>query len=242
MLTASGRQDQGHSKHYALVQLTDTSAEPLIHPKRLLDLPAEVISDIADMCNLVDCLDLRTTCHMLYHVVNTSLRRGLLAISFVDQLTRCIQNGRKIATSTSTAIYRHTALDCNVSGQTVFSLKNGRTVVVYSNTVSPCSPLSHSMSSALLTFVTEHSFACAYLRLTLRRRALLSDIRIGRMDDTDKAVFGDLAYAGFSFAHGDTVEWVHGADAEAMFSPQFVDTVTTASMSTNVGVTRRGSS
>ena len=48
-------------------------------------------------------------------------------------------------------------------------------------TVSACSPIAGSWTTALMNFVTENSFGCAYPRLTLQRRGLLSDLA---MDST----------------------------------------------------------
>ncbi|KAI0745190.1 hypothetical protein C8Q76DRAFT_606786, partial [Earliella scabrosa] len=104
------------------------------------------------------------------------------------------------------------SVERDITTGTIFDLANGRTIVVYrSSLISPCSALSRLPLTALMTFFTEHTFGCAYPRLTLRRRALLSDIRLRTMSELDEQDFADLLMAGFSFAVSPTAWPEHRA-------------------------------
>ncbi|KAI0706476.1 hypothetical protein C8Q76DRAFT_602678, partial [Earliella scabrosa] len=124
---------------------------------------------------------------------------------FYDRLLRAIQEdpqlSRTIERVRAALEDEYPQIEREVSAITVLHLQTGRTITIYqSSTDSPCSPISHSSLSALMTFVTAHSFGCAYPRLTLRRRTLLSDLRLINMPDTEFNVHQTLFQAGFSAA------------------------------------------
>ncbi|KAI0722564.1 hypothetical protein C8Q76DRAFT_614764 [Earliella scabrosa] len=84
-----------------------------------------------------------------------------------------------------------------------------------STTVSACSPISRSWTSALMNFVTETSFGCAYPRLTLNRRGLVSDMYATVLQTEHRQVRRALEHEGFSFA-SHPAEW---ADFSAQTLP-----------------------
>ena len=71
--------------------------------------------------------------------------------------------------------------------------------VYESATTSPCSPISRSWTSALMNFVTEHSFGCAYPRLTYGRQAIVSDLALHTMNPYEASMLATMAGQGFSF-------------------------------------------
>ncbi|KAI0746097.1 hypothetical protein C8Q76DRAFT_585293, partial [Earliella scabrosa] len=119
----------------------------------------------------------------------------------VDRLLTCTRNARSIRNQEEMPVARYVKFERDVVAKTVLYLDNGRRAVIYGGAKgTACAPLVRSPLSALATFVTEHTFGCAYPLLTLRRRAIFSDLRLLRMDFDDHEVFGALCRAGFSFA------------------------------------------
>ena len=73
-------------------------------------------------------------------------------------------------------------------------LCTGRTIYIRcSATLSPLSPIARSLCTAMANFVTPYSFGCAYPRLTLSDKALLSDLRQESMIDFDAGVMRTLS-------------------------------------------------
>lgn len=121
--------------------------------------------------------------------------------AMVYSMSICPYNKATVARITARPSGIPFTIDRDVVSYTTFYLTNGRRIVVYrSGSVSPCSPLTRTPSTASMNFITEYSFGCAYPTLTLRRRALLSDMRLQAMTPLDRIVMNDLLKIGFSFA------------------------------------------
>ena len=73
-------------------------------------------------------------------------------------------------------------------------LRSSRTIYIRrSSTLSPLSPIARSICTAMVNFVTPHCFGCAYPRLTLDDKALISDSREDSMADFDATIMRTLA-------------------------------------------------
>ncbi|KAI0698723.1 hypothetical protein C8Q76DRAFT_633771 [Earliella scabrosa] len=121
--------------------------------------------------------------------------------TFVDKLVNCGSNARDIDRYHTPSVLPSFTTERDIHSQTVLQLKNGRRIVIYrAKTASACSPVCRSPFSVFNTFVTEHSFGCGYPRLTLQRRSILSDLRLGYMDSDDEYLFDLLCRSGFTFA------------------------------------------
>ncbi|KAI0709392.1 hypothetical protein C8Q76DRAFT_799403 [Earliella scabrosa] len=140
---------------------------------------------------------------------DTSIFHGTLevhAASFwyarlVDELSNTESTALDIDRIVKPEIQRRYCLDRDIAEETVFHLRNGTIVVVQKTSmVSPCSAISRSPSTALMCFLTEHTFGCAYPRLTFDRRSLLADVRLNNLSSTDRSAFNALLQAKFSFA------------------------------------------
>ena len=146
--------------------------------------------------------------------------------SLVARMSTCpsiAQLTEKISTHAMSNAY---SSERDVRAYTVFHLKNQRRVIVYrSGAVGACSPLSRAVTTAHMLFITEHSFACAYPALTLRRRALLSDMRLNRMSSFDKSSFDHLLSVGFSFAVSPSAWPQYPTTSENFPAPQDDDTL-----------------
>ncbi|KAI0706594.1 hypothetical protein C8Q76DRAFT_800999 [Earliella scabrosa] len=82
-----------------------------------------------------------------------------------------------------------------------FITTSGLSLWVYeSDSVSACSPISRTFCSALMNFVTEYSFGCAYPRLTLSKKSLQSDLSLDTLSNEDYTVSHRLKSFGFEFA------------------------------------------
>ena len=82
-----------------------------------------------------------------------------------------------------------------------FITATGRKIHIHeSRTVSCYSPIGRSWTTALMNFVTEDSFSCAYPRLTLSRRALFSELTLESLTDDDYENVQLLLSHGFLFA------------------------------------------
>ncbi|KAI0706586.1 hypothetical protein C8Q76DRAFT_629889 [Earliella scabrosa] len=118
---------------------------------------------------------------------------------FVRRLTTCAVNSHHIRRTVQRTLPSAYSLDRNILTYTTLYLKNGRRIVIYQSAdVSACSPLARTTNSALFTFITEHTFGCAYAPLTLRRQSLLSDMRLRDVLDIELEAISDLLKAGFS--------------------------------------------
>ncbi|KAI0682586.1 hypothetical protein C8Q76DRAFT_637015 [Earliella scabrosa] len=116
-------------------------------------------------------------------------------------------------TSTSGPTRRARSL---IRRESIFATATGRRIRVReSTTVSACSPISRAWTSALMNFVTETSFGCAYPRLTLNRRALVSDMYATVLSFEDDRIRRALQCKGFSF-RSHPAEW---PDYAARVSP-----------------------
>ncbi|KAI0686632.1 hypothetical protein C8Q76DRAFT_636117, partial [Earliella scabrosa] len=146
--------------------------------------------------------------------------------SLVARMSSCPSVAQRTDKITTHAMSNNYSTERDIKTYTVFHLKNNRRIIVYrSGAVSACSPLSRAVTTAHMTFITEHSFGCAYPALTLRRRALLSDMRLNRMSLHDKASFDHLLSVGFSFAVSPSA-WPEYPTTSANFpAPQDHDTL-----------------
>ncbi|KAI0746094.1 hypothetical protein C8Q76DRAFT_607229 [Earliella scabrosa] len=119
----------------------------------------------------------------------------------VMRLSSCPANSSNIATTRARAPPRQFGAERDISGIITFRLRSGRSIAVYKAAASTgCSTLVRSPSTAVMNYITEHSFACAYPALTLHRRALLSDVRLSTLSDVDCVVLGATVRGGFTFA------------------------------------------
>lgn len=74
------------------------------------------------------------------------------------------------------------------------NLRSARVIYVHkSSSLSPLSPIARSLCTATMNFVTPHCFGCAYPRLTLNDKSLLSDIHLESMGDLDMGIIQVLA-------------------------------------------------
>ena len=74
------------------------------------------------------------------------------------------------------------------------NLRGGQSIYIrQSSTLSPLSPIARSICTAMVNFVTPHSFGCAYPALTLDDKSLVSDIRQNSMSDFDVRLMQTLA-------------------------------------------------
>ncbi|KAI0698732.1 hypothetical protein C8Q76DRAFT_634001 [Earliella scabrosa] len=88
-----------------------------------------------------------------------------------------------------------------VSRIAIFNTASGRRVFLHeSTTISGCSPISRSWTSALINFVTESTFGCAYPRLTFNKRAIVADMHLFTMTFEERGVLANLYDIGFSLA------------------------------------------
>ncbi|KAI0706481.1 hypothetical protein C8Q76DRAFT_629879 [Earliella scabrosa] len=128
--------------------------------------------------------------------------------SLVKTITSCSANKHRIARIRRSSAPEPFARERDIISTTSFHLHDGRAVIIYqAGAVSACSSISRLPLSALMTFFTEHTFACAYPSLTLSRRAILSNMRLGTACETDYLVMVALMQAGFEFAVNPCV-WV----------------------------------
>ena len=85
-------------------------------------------------------------------------------------------------------------VDRDILETTCIHMRSTRTIYVHrSATLSPLSPIARSLCTALVNFVTPHSFGCAYPRLTFDDKSLLSDLRQASMNDLDKDIMRMLS-------------------------------------------------
>ena len=98
-------------------------------------------------------------------------------------------------------------------------LTSGRRIIVYeSDSVSACNVVAGMWTSALMNFVTAHTFGCAYPRLTLASRGLLSRPRLAAVSDHDEYVGRTLKARGFLFSFSST-NWIPSNEIEHLASP-----------------------
>ncbi|KAI0683467.1 hypothetical protein C8Q76DRAFT_571464, partial [Earliella scabrosa] len=144
---------------------------------------------------------------------------------FIRRLTTCIVNGPHIRRVVHRSVPWAYSLDRNILSYTTLHLKNGRRIIVYQSAdVSSCSPLARTTNSALFTFVTEHTFGCAYPPLTLHKRALLSDLRLRNVLDIELDAITDLLKAGFTLAVSPSAWPEYPANIDNFPYPQETDT------------------
>ena len=101
-----------------------------------------------------------------------------------------------------TPAYAHTR---DISRRETFKTSRGRIIHVYEAFgVSPCSVLARSWCTALMNFVGEFSFGCAYPRLTFSKHALVSDLRVSTLADEEYVTMARLIEAGYDLVHEPT--------------------------------------
>lgn len=84
--------------------------------------------------------------------------------------------------------------------QAILRTATGKFIYLFeSTTVSSCTPISRAWTTALMNFVTAHSFGCAHPRLLQGRRALYSDLAVHTFPHCESATLQRLITAGFSF-------------------------------------------
>ncbi|KAI0706477.1 hypothetical protein C8Q76DRAFT_630242 [Earliella scabrosa] len=82
----------------------------------------------------------------------------------------------------------------------VFRTTDRKIIIINeSTTMSPCTPIARTWTSALMNFVTAHTFGCAYPRMTLRRHAMFSDLFMATMSNREQILMACLAHQDFSF-------------------------------------------
>ncbi len=120
--------------------------------------------------------------------------------SFLAALVTCPYNSGSIQSITHRTISRRFSADRDMTTVAIISLRNGRCILVYrSRSASPCSTICRSPCTALMNFVTAHTFGSAYPALTFRRQSLMTDMQVPFMFDLDFVVFASLIHAGFTF-------------------------------------------
>ena len=98
-------------------------------------------------------------------------------------------------------------LQRDVLETTQLHLRTTRTIHIRrSSTLSPLSPIARSICTAVVNFVSLHSFGCAYPLLTLNNKSLLSDHRTDSSADIDAALMRTLTEYGIDVAV-DPAEW-----------------------------------
>ncbi|KAI0746101.1 hypothetical protein C8Q76DRAFT_605297 [Earliella scabrosa] len=86
-----------------------------------------------------------------------------------------------------------------VRREATFNTNSGKRIRLReSATVSACSPIGRAWTTALMNFVTETSFGCAYPRLTLNQRALISDVYESVLPPEARRMRHVLQHNGFS--------------------------------------------
>ena len=97
--------------------------------------------------------------------------------------------------STVSMVYQYPHnIQRDVLETTQIVLRSARSIYIRrSSTLSPLSPIVRSMCTALANFVTPHCFGCAYPRLTLSDKSLLSDLAQGPLNDFDAGIMRMLA-------------------------------------------------
>ncbi|KAI0715420.1 hypothetical protein C8Q76DRAFT_693192 [Earliella scabrosa] len=73
------------------------------------------------------------------------------------------------------------------------------------SSTSPCTPISRTWCSALMNFVTAHSFGCAYPRLTFQLQSIVSDLRLMDFSEDDRQTMRRMVTCGFDFAREPTL-------------------------------------
>ncbi|KAI0745892.1 hypothetical protein C8Q76DRAFT_605373 [Earliella scabrosa] len=95
----------------------------------------------------------------------------------------------------------------DIRRRAVFTGTEGRQIRIYeSSTVSALSPISRTWTTALMNFVTEKSFACAYPPLTFARRGVISDLALSILTDADVNALTAMLISGLTFAN-DPTRW-----------------------------------
>ncbi|KAI0681619.1 hypothetical protein C8Q76DRAFT_637574 [Earliella scabrosa] len=81
-----------------------------------------------------------------------------------------------------------------------FLARSGREIRVYeSDSLSALTPITRSWCTALVNYVTETSFGCAYPQLTLRRLAIVADMCLTGMSIEERQTMDAMLAAGFTF-------------------------------------------
>ncbi|KAI0715427.1 hypothetical protein C8Q76DRAFT_693197 [Earliella scabrosa] len=81
----------------------------------------------------------------------------------------------------------------------LFTTTTGRRLRLHeSTTLTACSPISRSWTSALINFVTETSFGCAYPQLTFHKRAIFADMWLTGMTVEERRILTHLHDLGFT--------------------------------------------
>ncbi|KAI0698722.1 hypothetical protein C8Q76DRAFT_566175, partial [Earliella scabrosa] len=92
-----------------------------------------------------------------------------------------------------------------VQRSALFYTSRARQMYIHESlTASPCSPIARTWCTALMNFVTAHTFGCAYPRLTFQRQGIVSDLRIRGLRPEDYQTLGRLAEGDFALAHEPT--------------------------------------
>ena len=92
-----------------------------------------------------------------------------------------------------------------------YRLHSGLVIIVYeSATASACSVIAGMWTSALMNFITEYTFGCAYPRLTLNMRGLLSAPRMNTIGWTEFALISRLRFRGFDCRYSSSLWTSYG--------------------------------
>ena len=169
----------------------------LSNPRTFLNHITETKAVVAGPTAVAFMLRDVTAVPSILHVYAATFWYGRL----VERLRTCWELFPDVARIVSQNMDVPYSVERDITASTAFYLRNGKTIIVYRSChISPCSPISRMPSSALMTFFTEFTFGCAYPALTLRRRSLLSDMRLRTLSPDDEDQLTSLLRAGFSFA------------------------------------------
>ena len=99
----------------------------------------------------------------------------------------------------------------NVTRLVEYRLRSGLVIIIYeSATASACSVIAGMWTSALMNFVTEYTFGCAYPRLTLNMRGLLSAPRMDTIGWPEFALISRLRFRGFDCQYSSSLWTSYG--------------------------------
>ena len=128
------------------------------------------------------------------YVGSTHFRR------FVNAITTSRRNSPGIAKIHVGEIPDDFTRERHIASVVTLHMHSSRSIIIYGSSVpTPLPIVGSSISTATMNYVTQHTFGCAYPRLTLTRRALLSNIRLNNCCDTDYLTTTTLMRAGFEF-------------------------------------------
>ena len=132
-------------------------------------------------------------------------------LCFTTLLRDLLEDGGSLQTVMHKTVPAALAEQRNVSHLVEYRLSSGLVVVIYeSATASACSVIAGMWTSALMNFLTEYTFGCAYPRLTLNMRGLLSAPRMETIGWTEFALISRLRLRGFDCRYSSSLWTSYG--------------------------------